>query len=187
MSMKQAWRFIQKSLRKSKAQVIGSRNQGLPSYTYFLSCGEWGNILYRIDPLGRETHYEYASNGIDLLLVRQKNGNHRDTLAQITWDERHRPVAMTDAAGQTTRYTYNEAGQLARRTGPLGGTERYDYDDQGRLHRIIDALGHAELFHKEVEKFHAWALSYPPEERFGEWECDYEGWIGRGCGRPFLA
>ncbi|MDR2031586.1 MAG: pilus assembly protein [Azoarcus sp.] len=107
-----------------------------------LHYNEWGNLLYRIDPLGRETHYEYARNGIDLLRVRQKNGNHRDTLAQITWDERHRPVAMIDAAGQTTRYTYNEAGQLARRTGPLGGTERYDYDSQGRLHRIINALGH---------------------------------------------
>lgn len=31
--------------------------------------------------------------------------------------------------------------------------------------------------HREVEKFRAWALNYPVEERSGEWECGYEEWF----------
>ena len=29
---------------------------------------------------------------------------------------------------------------------------------------------------EEVEKFKAWATSYPPNQRTGEWECDYQQW-----------
>jgi RHS repeat-associated protein len=102
---------------------------------------EWGHLTLHTDPLGRETHYEYAPNGIDLLKIRQKNDEHYDTLAQYTWDERHRPLTRKDAAGQITQYTWNDAGQLTSQTGPLGGKTRYEYDGRGRLTKIRNPLG----------------------------------------------
>lgn len=29
---------------------------------------------------------------------------------------------------------------------------------------------------KEIEAFRKWAKSFPEQDRYGEWECDYEGW-----------
>lgn len=29
---------------------------------------------------------------------------------------------------------------------------------------------------QEIDKFKAWAANYPIEQRYGEWECDYEEW-----------
>lgn len=44
----------------------------------------------------------------------------------------------------------------------------------------------------EVGRFQAWADAYPHASRYGEWECDYDGWpglheavLGFVAGRPF--
>ncbi|MCL2658842.1 MAG: pilus assembly protein [Betaproteobacteria bacterium] len=103
-----------------------------------------GRPTYHLDPLRRETRYEYAPNGIDLLKIRQKNGERYDTLAQMTWNDRHRPLSVTDAAGQTTRYAWNEAGQPTGISNALGGKKEYRYDELGRLAQIIDAQGRAQ-------------------------------------------
>jgi RHS repeat-associated protein len=103
-----------------------------------------GQMTRHVDPLGRETQYEYAANGIDLLKVRQKNGDRYDTLQQLTWDGRHRPLAIKDAAGQTTQYTYNAAGQLTGQSNALGAKKEYRYDGQGRLVAVINPLGNVE-------------------------------------------
>jgi RHS repeat-associated protein len=71
-----------------------------------------GNRTRAIDPVGRETVYEYAANQIDLLSVKQKNGASWDTLSTTTYDSNHRPLTTTDAAGQTTTYTYDARGRV---------------------------------------------------------------------------
>ncbi|GHT96232.1 hypothetical protein AGMMS49545_20690 [Betaproteobacteria bacterium] len=103
-----------------------------------------GRLTRRIDPLGRETKYEYAANGIDLTAIRQKHGERDDTLAQITWDKQHRPLTFKDAAGQTTTFTYNAQGQLLRQRNALNGQTSYQYDIAGRVVKILNALGHVE-------------------------------------------
>jgi RHS repeat-associated protein len=122
------------------ARVLPDGRTQLTQFSYNLQ----GKPTSRIDPLGRETRFEYAENGIDLLTVRQKTNRGFDTLAQITWNERHRPLRVQDAAGRVTQYTWNAAGQLASQTNALGQTTRYRYDAAGRLVAVVNPLGHVE-------------------------------------------
>jgi len=92
--------------------------------------------------VGRETLYEYDTNEIDLLNVKQKNpqspGGY-DLLTTYTYNSNHQPLTVTDTAGQTTTYAYNTDGQLATITTPerAGITEdrttTYTYDEDGNL------------------------------------------------------
>jgi RHS repeat-associated protein len=122
---------------------------------------QWGQATKRIDPLGRETVFEYAANGVDLLTVKQKNGAGYDLLETRTWNSDHEPLTVIDAAGQTTTYTYTTAGlvqtvtnaktetttyayntsnQLTGVTGPVtGATSTFTYDGYGRLRTTTDA------------------------------------------------
>jgi YD repeat-containing protein len=56
------------------------------------------NVTRAVDPLGRETLFDFAPNGIDLLSLRQKNGGAYDTLASFTWNSQHRPLTSTEAS-----------------------------------------------------------------------------------------
>jgi RHS repeat-associated protein len=121
-----------------------------------------GQMTKQTDPLGRETLYEYAANGLDLLTVKQKNGGGQDLLETRTWNGQHRPSTVTDAAGQTTTYTYNTSGQvltvtnaksetttytystpdsyLTSVTGPVtGATTSFTYDAYGRTRTVTDS------------------------------------------------
>lgn len=61
-----------------------------------------GHKTRATDPVGRETIFEYAANGIDLLTVKQKRGASYDVLQTTTYNSQHEPLTMTDAAGQVT-------------------------------------------------------------------------------------
>ena len=97
-------------------------------------------ITRAVDPLGRETLFDFAENGIDLLSVRQKNGGAYDTIASYTWNSRHRPLSSSDAAGRTTTYSWNARGQLRTITNPLNETTRFVYNPQGYLVAIDPPL-----------------------------------------------
>ena len=88
-------------------------------------------VTRAVDPLGRETLFDFAPNGIDVLSVRQKNGDSYDTVASFTWNSQHRPLTSTDAAGKTTTNTWNARGQLLTTTNPLNETTTYTYNAQG--------------------------------------------------------
>jgi RHS repeat-associated protein len=103
-----------------------------------------------IDPLGRETIVEYATNENDLLNIKQKNGSNYDLLEQRTYNTQHEPLTVTDAAGQVTTYTYNSQGQLLTVvTPPRGGlsqaerTTTYAYDTNGYLQSVTGPLAGA--------------------------------------------
>jgi YD repeat-containing protein len=110
-----------------------------------------------VDPLGREVVYVYGTNnvpdanpttgdGIDLLQVKQKNGGSYDVIASYTYNAQHLPLTHTDAAGQTTTFTYNGQGQIATVTTPprAGITENrtttYTYDTNGYLQSIAGPI-----------------------------------------------
>ena len=104
-----------------------------------ISYNSAGRVTQRIDPVGRQIDFVYASNQIDLLQVQQQTGSGMATLATYTYNSQHRPLTSTDAAGQTTTYAYNSAGQLTQSTNPLGQTTTYEYDNLGNLIRIVNA------------------------------------------------
>lgn len=92
-----------------------------------------------IDPLGRTTSFSYG-NGIDLSAVSQRTAYGVWQLAaQFAYNTQHRPILYTDAAGQTTSYTYNPAGQLTSATNPLGQKTSYQYNTAGDLIAITNA------------------------------------------------
>ncbi len=106
-------------------------------YTY----NAQGMVLTEIDPVGRESHYTYASNGIDLLTITQKNGSTYDTVAQYTYNSQHRPLTYVDAAGHTTSYQYNSRGQITVITGGPKDTIEYHYNPNGYLLYVSNAIG----------------------------------------------
>lgn len=126
-----------------------------------------GMVTNKTDPLGRQTTYTYAANGIDVLEVRQVNGGATDLLATYAgYNAQHLPTTVTDAAGQTTTTTYNAAGQPLTVTNPksevttysyqsgtgylqtatgavAGSTTTYGYDGYGRVNAVTEPDGYA--------------------------------------------
>ena len=126
-----------------------------------------GMVTSKTDPLGRQTTYTYAANGIDLLEARQVNGGGTDLLATYAgYTALHLPATVTDGAGQTTTTTYNAAGQpltvtnaksevttytyqagtgyLQTVTGPVANsTTTYAYDGFGRVNSVTEPDGYS--------------------------------------------
>lgn len=137
-------------------------------YTYLYDS--FGHVTNYIDPAGRTLTFIYATNGIDLLEVRQTRIGQNELLEKATYNSQHRPLTITDAAGQTTTHTYNARGQVLTLTDPLGRrlSATYDtngyllavdgflpgtndvttltYDTFGRIRTITDASGYALTF-----------------------------------------
>ena len=91
-------------------------------YTY--EYNGFGNVTKSIDPVERTFSYIYADNGIDLLEVSQIRAGQNQLLSKKTYNSQHLPLTYTDAAGQTTTYTYNARGQLLTETNPT-----WEYND----------------------------------------------------------
>ncbi len=89
-----------------------------------------GQKIRSVDPVGRETRYEYAGNGIDLLHVRQRVGGNWKVLSSFTDYDNHLPGLVVDAAGLKTYYTYNDEGQILSIANSLNETTDYIYDDR---------------------------------------------------------
>jgi RHS repeat-associated protein len=101
-----------------------------------------GHITDYIDPVKRETQFIYDTNQIDVLQVKQKTSSSEySTIAQFTYNSQHLPLTYTDAAGQTTSYEYNRAGQVTKITDALGNITRYEYDGLGYLTTVINPNG----------------------------------------------
>jgi RHS repeat-associated protein len=117
--------------------IVGTNN--LPSHVgrvlddgstqlYTYEYNGFGHTTRTIDPVGRTFSFLYATNGIDLLEVRQTRAGNNELLFQMTYNAQHLPLTKKDAAGQTTTYTYNSLGQLLTETNPRGDTTTYSYD-----------------------------------------------------------
>jgi RHS repeat-associated protein len=144
--------------------MIGRVLDGGTSQITQMTYNSKGNVTSRIDPLGRQTDYTYATNGIDLLTVEQVRSGGTDVVQAYTDYTAHLPGTITDAAGQDTEMTYNGArqpltvtnaknetttyaydsnGYLETVTGPVSGaTTTYTYDAYGRVESVEDADGY---------------------------------------------
>jgi RHS repeat-associated protein len=130
--------------RPSKiARVLDDGSSQIYRYEY----NSRGMVTRYTDPVGRETLYQYDTNEIDLLNVRQKNpespGGY-DLLATYTYNSQHLPLSATGSSGHNTTFTYNADGQLATMTTPerAGITENrtttYSYDEDGYLETVSE-------------------------------------------------
>jgi RHS repeat-associated protein len=117
-------------------RVLDDGTTQLFSYAYNLL----GHLTNSIDPLGRTLNYLYDTNGIDLLEIRQTRAGNNELLAKATYNSQHQPIAVTDAAGQTTTFTYNARGQMLAATDPKNETVTYTYDANGYLLAIDGPL-----------------------------------------------
>jgi YD repeat-containing protein len=57
------------------------------------------------------------------------------------YDERGNRVTQTDAAGRSTRWTYDRMGREISRTLPLGQVETKTYNEAGELTSVTDFTG----------------------------------------------
>jgi RHS repeat-associated protein len=99
-----------------------------------------GNATRAIDPLGRTLSFNYSTNQIDLLEVRQTRAGQNELLVSATYNPQHQPLTITDAAGQTTRFSYNARGQMLSATNALGHATAFLYDTDGYLLAIDGPL-----------------------------------------------
>jgi RHS repeat-associated protein len=96
-----------------------------------------GQITNAVDPVGRRFAFDYATNQIDLLRVRQTGGTNNELLAAFSYNSQHLPLAATNAAGQVTRFAYNTYGQITYLTNALAQVTSFAYDGAGRLLSIV--------------------------------------------------
>jgi RHS repeat-associated protein len=141
---------------------------GVSQITQLTYNSKW-MITSRIDPLGRQTNYTYATNGLDLLTVEQARSGGPDVIQSFSdYNSQHNAGTITDAAGQETDFTYNSAGQpltvtnaknetttftyetvtnnLLTVTGPVSGAvTTYTYDAYSRVESVEEADGYVVL------------------------------------------
>ena len=147
------------ALPTEKGRILDDGSTQLYQYQY----NAIGNVTQQIDPIGRETDYAYATNNIDLLTVRQKNGAGSDLLTTYTYNSQHEVLTVTDASGQTTTnsdhpngelhtvtnaksqvttFAYNSSNYLTSVTGPVAGaTTSFSYDGYGRIQKVTNSQG----------------------------------------------
>jgi RHS repeat-associated protein len=117
-------------------RVLDDGTTQLHKYEY----NAFGKVTKTIDPDGRTFSYVYANNGIDLVEVRQTRGTNNELLGSMRYDDAHRPLEVTDAAGQKTMFTYNGRGQLLTMIDPRGGVTKNHYDTDGYLTSVDGPL-----------------------------------------------
>lgn len=117
-------------------RVLDDGTTQLFTYAY----NSLGHVTNSVDPVGREMSYIFATNGIDLLEVRQTRGANNELLSRATYNTQHRPLTVTDASGQATINTYNSRGQLLTTSNPKGETATYTYNADGYLTAVDGSL-----------------------------------------------
>jgi len=122
----------------SAARVVNGTVTQMGSVTYD-QAGYYKPVKIK-DPAGRITDYAYEANRIDVASIKRTVGSGaQQTLMTATYDARHNPLTVTDAAGQVTSYTYNGRGQPLTITDPLGQVTTMAYDAFGRLTTVTNA------------------------------------------------
>ena len=109
-------------------------------------------LVSRVNPLGHRESYEYDRVGNVTTVIAPnghdedgaKTGEHQTT---IDYDPLRRPIAITDAYGNATRWVYNGGDDVARRVLANGSDQTYRYDRLGRLTAVTDVLRRKTTFH----------------------------------------
>lgn len=110
---------------------------GRDGHTHTYTYNSKGMVLTHSDDHNSLITYEYAPNGLDLLLTKRSTGGVEKVLSEAEYDPVTRDVtAAIDKAGLRTDYTRNARGQLANVTNPKGDVISYVYDVHGYIEEI---------------------------------------------------
>jgi RHS repeat-associated protein len=114
------------------ARILDDSTTQLWQYQY----NSIGKMTQSIDPVGRKMNYDYDSNNIDLLTVRQTTGGANELLRTLTYNSLHEPLTDKDASGQTTQYFYRADGhgQIDHVVNAKGERTDYAYGDGSSGH-----------------------------------------------------
>jgi RHS repeat-associated protein len=122
--------------------LIGRVLEGGVSQVTALTYNSKRRLTSVTDPLGRQTTFTYATNGIDLTEVRQVVSGGTDLLQALSdYTSQHLPETITDAAGHDTTITYNSAGQPLTITNANSETTTLTYD--ATTHNLLTVTGPA--------------------------------------------
>lgn len=134
------------------SRSVKTINGQTANQVYQYEYNDLGNIVSERDPVGRQTSYLYASNGIDLVEKRIQD----QTVAKWEYNNNHLATKITDSTGVRT-FQYNSFGQISKITqsdrisyeaeidkrgnvlsitGPikeLGALAKFTYDKCGRI------------------------------------------------------
>jgi YD repeat-containing protein len=133
----------------SSARLVEDGQGGVATELYRRELNDQDKMTRMIDPVGRETTYEYDTNGIDLRFTKQKVNGDYQTIQEIQYNPSfppHLPWKVIDAAGQPTTYAYNDHGQVISITNALNETTTFTYEDTatapdfGKVKMITGAL-----------------------------------------------
>jgi RHS repeat-associated protein len=101
---------------------------------------EAGQVIKVTDNATRATTLGYTLG--DLTTVTDPLGR----VARTSYDTTSRPVSTIDAQGNTSRVTYDNAGQVKTVTDPIGRLTSYEYDPNGNLTKSVDPRTHATTY-----------------------------------------
>jgi RHS repeat-associated protein len=148
----QTWAGGTVNSTSNKPSKVGRVLDDGTTQLYQYEYNSFGKPTRVIDPLGRVTTYVYATNGIDLLAVYQRNpdgasvdpdGQAADKLAAYTYNTQHEPLTATDASGKSTIYDYYPNGQIHTITNARNDVTTYAYDASGHLQTITGPVAGA--------------------------------------------
>ena len=117
----------------SRPQHVGRVLDDGSTQLYTYGYNGFGHVTNIVDPAGRTFSYDYATNGIDLVGIRQARAGNNELLFKATYNSQHQPLTVSDASGQTNIFTYNARGQLLTARNPKNETTSYAYDTNGYL------------------------------------------------------
>ena len=102
-------------------------------------------VTYGYDALGRRTTVTDAKNNVftttydgngNVLTTKDAKGN---TIRSTVYNSRNLPVKVTNAAKNTTTYTYTPLGKVESITAPLNSSKTYSYNSRGLNTAVRDA------------------------------------------------
>ena len=125
------------SMPTHSGRVLDDGTTQLQTFEY----NDRGNRSRIVDPLGRQISLIYDASGLDVLTAANTTGGGNLVLGTYAYNSQHRPLILTDAAGQTTQVTYNANGKPLSVTDALNQTSTYSYDGLGRVTTILNANG----------------------------------------------
>ena len=113
----------------TRPATVGRVLEGGASQVSTFTYTAKNKIASRTDPLGRQTTFTYATNGLDLMQVEQVRSGGTDVLSSLAdYTSRHLPQTITDGAGQDTTITYNSYGQPLTVTNAKNETTTFTYE-----------------------------------------------------------
>jgi RHS repeat-associated protein len=132
-----------------------------------------GNLVTRIDPLGRATSYSY-----DALNRLTQTTAPDGTVTAYGYDKQNNTVSVTDGEGRSTLFAYDGLGRKISRTSPDTGTTLYSYDSAGNLLSATDANG--VTVQREYDVLNRLvAVHYPDASQDVSYTYDENGFIGQ--------